>query len=395
VISLHCERSRVVAGGRRSYRAPEHLAHPICVDPGLMELDPKPTQSRNRATGKAHPARDSAEHARSPRLSVSHERAQSQTEPVALAVSAIEKRQWSGARLGGRERPVHRRSPVAILASARVPRPETVATSPIQVLGVDCADPDLAGRAVGVDPRVGELDPVADQGGEPGAGEGGHAPAAEVADCIGVAVASRSDGAQRGGGMVACLVLPPGGAAPGAIRRPRPLEHRALKPEHDELVVHGATRRLRLDQPEPLARGEGLPQELVARDPRQRPDVVAGELEQIEGNEVELPHRGGVGLMRGSAYRSEVLDGTAVAGAERDELSIEDRPTRCRGNRLKQRAESIAQACTSARPSANPTVVIDRDKQPEPVPLGLDHPIAPAGHVAARVLSIGSAIAIP
>ena len=70
-------------------------------------------------------------------------------------------------------------------------------------------------------------------------------------------------------------------------------------------------------------------------------EVIAGELEQIEGNEVQLARRRGVALKRGSAYRREVLDDLAVAGAERDELPIEDRPSRCFSERLQQRAEAI------------------------------------------------------
>ena len=124
-------------------------------------------------------------------------------------------------------------------------------------------------------------------------------------------------------GAVAGLVLAPGGLAAGAIRRPGPLEHRALKPERDELVVGGAAGRSRLNEPEPVAGGESLPQELGALNPGQRSEVVAGELEQIEGNQVELARRRGVGLKRGSAYRCEVLDGSAFPGAERDELCVE------------------------------------------------------------------------
>ena len=77
----------------------------------------------------------------------------------------------------------------------------------------------------------------------------------------------------------------------------------------------GTTGWLRLDQAEPLAGGEGLPQELCALDPRQGSDVVAAELEQIKRNEMELAGRHGVGLERRSAYRSEVLDGSAVAAS--------------------------------------------------------------------------------
>lgn len=57
---------------------------------------------------------------------------------------------------------------------------------------VEGADPDLAQRAVGVDARVDELDLVADQGRERRTAEGGNTPAVEFADCVGVAVASRS-----------------------------------------------------------------------------------------------------------------------------------------------------------------------------------------------------------
>jgi hypothetical protein len=112
------------------------------------------------------------------------------------------------------------------------------------------------------------------------------------------------------------------------MRRAGPLEHRALKPERDELVVGGTTGRLLLYEPEPVAGGEGLPQELGAFDPGQRSDVVAGEREQIGRNQVELSRDGGVGLERGSAYRREVLDGSAVAGAERDEFCVEHGPAR-------------------------------------------------------------------
>ena len=126
--------------------------------------------------------------------------------------------------------------------------------------------------------------------------------------------------------MVDCLVLAPGGLAAGAIRRPGPLQYRALKPERDELVVSGAACGLRLDQPEPLAGGKRLVQKLVALDQGSDRTSSPTSSSRIERNEVELPRRGGVGLKRRSAHRSEVLDGSAVAGAERDELSIEDDP---------------------------------------------------------------------
>jgi hypothetical protein len=98
---------------------------------------------------------------------------------------------------------------------------------------------------------------------------------------------------------------------------------------------------LRLDQPEPVTGGESLPQELRALDPGKNSEVIAGELEQIEGNEVKLPRRGGVALKSGSAYGCEVLNGSAVLGAERDELSIEARPPGCLSERCEQRAEAI------------------------------------------------------
>ena len=157
------------------------------------------------------------------------------------------------------------------------------------VRDVDSADSDLAQRAVGIDARVHELDLLAEQRGEPRAAEGGNTPAVELRDRVGVAVASRSQRAQRGGGAVAGLVLAPGGLAAGAIRRPGPLEHRALKPERDKLVVGGAAGRSRLDEPEPVADGESLPQELGALNPGQRSEVVAGELEQIEATRWSLP----------------------------------------------------------------------------------------------------------
>jgi hypothetical protein len=52
-----------------------------------------------------------------------------------------------------------------------------------------------------------------------------------------VPVTSEPDGAQRGSGVVAGLVLAPGRLSAWAIRRPRPLDYRALKPKRDELVV--------------------------------------------------------------------------------------------------------------------------------------------------------------
>ena len=77
----------------------------------------------------------------------------------------------------------------------------------------------------------------------------------------------------------------------------------------------GAARRPRLDQPEPVTGWESLPQELRALNPGQRSEVIVGDLEQIEGNLVELARRRGVGLKRGSAYRCEVLDGSALSGS--------------------------------------------------------------------------------
>src|SRR5438874_1170245 len=84
--------------------------------------------------------------------------------------------------------------------------------------------------------------------------------------------APEPDRAQRGGGVVAGLVLAPGGLAAGAVRRSGPLEHRGLKPKRDKLVVGGTAGWLSLDQAEPLADGEGLSQELCALDPRQGSD---------------------------------------------------------------------------------------------------------------------------
>jgi hypothetical protein len=104
----------------------------------------------------------------------------------------------------------------------------------------------------------------------------------------------------------------------------QPLEHRALKPKPDELVVRGAARGLRLDQPEPVTGGKRLVQQPGALDPGQRAEVIAAEFEQIDDNEVQLARRRAVPLQRGLADRREVLDDSAVARAERNELSIED-----------------------------------------------------------------------
>jgi hypothetical protein len=193
---------------------------------------------------------------------------------------------------------------------------------------------------------------------------------------------------------VAGLVLAPGGLSARAVRRSRPLEHRALKPERDKLIVSGPAGWLRLDQAESLTDREGLTQALCALYPRQRSDVIAGELEQIKRNEMKLADCRGVGLERRSTYRREVLDGSAVKGAQRDQLSIEDRPARSLGERLQQRAEAIAQARTPARPGADASVLVDRDQQPEPVHFGSIAQSPRADHVTARTLSIGSGIGI-
>jgi len=73
------------------------------------------------------------------------------------------------------------------------------------VRDVDRADSDFAQGAVGIDARVGELDLVAEQRGEPGS----NTPAVELRECLSEAVASGLEGAQRGAGTVARLVLAP------------------------------------------------------------------------------------------------------------------------------------------------------------------------------------------
>src|SRR6202042_1645049 len=104
---------------------------------------------------------------------------------------------------------------------------------------------------------------------------------------VGAPVTSGPDSAQRGGGVMVGLELAPAALSPGAVRRPGALEHRALKPERNKLLVGGTAGWWRLDHAEPLADGEGRPQELCPLDPRQRSDVLAGELEQIKRNEMK------------------------------------------------------------------------------------------------------------
>ena len=213
---------------------------------------------------------------------------------------------------------------------------------------VDRAYADLAQRAVGIDAGVGELDLLADQLDKLRARDRSYAPAFEVRCGVGVAVTPFAQRLERGGGAVAGLVLTPGRLGAGAIRRPRSLEHRPSNPRRDELIVRGAASRPRLDEPEPVAGGELVTQQLPALDPGQASDVVPGQLEQIKRDEVKLPGRGGVGLKRSSAHRCEVLDDCAVSRAERDKLGVEHRPARDRGERLQQRAEPVAQARTAA-----------------------------------------------
>ena len=112
--------------------------------------------------------------------------------------------------------------------------------------------------------------------------------------------------------------------AAGAVRRRRLLEHRALKPELDKLIVVGAARRPRLHNPQPVTGRESLPQELRALAPGQRSEVIAADLEQIEGYEVEFSRRRGVALECGSAHRCKVLDGLAVVRADRDQLPFRE-----------------------------------------------------------------------
>ena len=51
---------------------------------------------------------------------------------------------------------------------------------------------------------------------------------------------------------------------------------------------------------------------------------------------MKLADRRGVGLERRSTYRREVLHRSAILGAQRDELAVDDSPTRCVGKRLEQ-----------------------------------------------------------
>jgi hypothetical protein len=164
------------------------------------------------------------------------------------------------------------------------------------------------------------------------------------------------------------------------------------KPERDKLVMGSTTSWLRLDQAEPLAGRKGLPQKLCALDPRQRPDVLATELQQIKRNKMKLAGRHGVGLERRSAYRAEVLDGSAVARAQRNQLPVDDTPPECLSQRRQQRTQVTAQASPSTRPGADTSLLVDRDKEPEAVHLGSIAQPSCAGHVAAEVVSIGSGI---
>jgi hypothetical protein len=193
---------------------------------------------------------------------------------------------------------------------------------------------------------------------------------------------------------MAGLVLAPGGLPAGAVHRPGPLQHRALKPELDKLIVASAAGRLRLYKPQPFAHRERLLQELRALHPGKRLDVIACELEQIERYEMELPRRRDIALEYGSAHRCKVLHGSAILTAERDQFSVEQGPS------------GASASGARSEPSRSPRLVPRRDharmRACPPISTSSLNPShfgsiiqSPcAGHVAARVLSIGSGIAI-
>ena len=156
----------------------------------------------------------------------------------------------------------------------------------------------------------------------------------------------------------------------------------------------GATRRRRLHNSQPIAGGERLPQELRTLTPGKRADIIAADLEKIEGYEVELSRRRDIALECRSAHRGEVLDGSAVPAAERDQLSVEHDPSGC-----------VASGASS-EPSRSPRLVPRRDQARmrassptstsslNPSHLGSIIQSPSAGHVTAGVPSMGSGIAI-
>ena len=106
-----------------------------------------------------------------------------------------------------------------------------------------------------------------------------------------------------------------------------------------------------MNEAKPVGRWEGLSEVAGALDPGRGPQVLAGELEQIEHNKVKLTGGRRVGLKRGAAHRGEVLDGMPVTGTQRDELGVEHRAAWC-----------VARAARSSGPRRSPRLAPRRDQ---------------------------------
>ena len=134
----------------------------------------------------------------------------------------------------------------------------------------------------------------------------------------------------------------------------------------------------RLDEPEAVAGGESLAQELGALNPWQRSEVVAGELEQIEGNRCSLPAAAASAwsVARHAAAKSwtarpswELRSSNATSSAS-NTVARGDSASRSSSEPRRSRRLVPWRDQARTRPGG-----VDRHEQPEPVPIGLHHPV--------------------
>jgi hypothetical protein len=124
-----------------------------------------------------------------------------------------------------------------------------------------------------------------------------------------VAVVGGVETEQDGAESVACLVLAPGALPAGAIRRASSLEDGALKPQVDDGLVGGKRRGLTLDGAKARSYCEGVGKESVSVGPGARAEVLAGQLEEVKGDELQAAGGVEVASQRGVSDSGEVLYG--------------------------------------------------------------------------------------